>query len=170
MKNNKAIFIRSDGGKFKISKNALTCMEKFIQHVDCQNESGGVLLGRYIINSNDIVVDEITKPTSEDKAGRFFFFRKQKKHQGFIKRIWNETEGTCNYLGEWHTHPEDCPNPSTQDIVNWKKLLRKTKFEEDYLYFVILGRKKLVVWEGNKKSLKITKMKQSCADKGKKYE
>jgi integrative and conjugative element protein (TIGR02256 family) len=39
-------------------------------------------------------------------------------------------------VGEWHTHPEATPAPSSIDVSEWKSLCRNN---EQPLIFVILG-------------------------------
>ena len=86
------VFTKIDGGKIKISKKALTNMKKFIQDNDCKKEAGGVLLGRYIHNSLDIIVDEITIPMWGDRRKWFSFFRSHRPHQKVIDRLWQESD------------------------------------------------------------------------------
>ncbi len=147
------VFTKIDGGKIKISKKALTSMKKFIQDNDCKKEAGGVLLGRYILNSLDIIIDEITIPMWGDRRKWFGFFRSRRPHQKVIDRLWKESEGTINYLGEWHTHPENTPIPSDIDIRSWKHKLNHDVFDGDSLWFVIIGIKSLRIWELSRNNL-----------------
>lgn len=41
-----------------------------------------------------------------------------------------------DYLGEWHTHPEDSPSPSTIDTDGWQRICSKRKTP---MLFVIVG-------------------------------
>ena len=41
-----------------------------------------------------------------------------------------------DYLGEWHTHPEDWPKPSGKDLREWRILLREQRRP---LVFLIVG-------------------------------
>jgi integrative and conjugative element protein (TIGR02256 family) len=147
------LFCRDNGGVIKVGASAMRTMRQFKQtgptNVD---EAGGVLLGRMILESNDVVVDEVTIPTRRDKRGIFSFFRSAFETNTIIKRAWRESAATRNYLGEWHTHPEDYPTPSNVDISNWRKILRKGRIEQDFVLFMILGRKELAVWEWNKRA------------------
>ena len=43
-----------------------------------------------------------------------------------------------DYLGEWHTHPEDLPKPSDKDLREWRILLREQRRP---LVFLIVGLK-----------------------------
>jgi len=81
-------------------------MRHYVQDVPTKPEAGGVLLGRHILETGDIIVDLITEPMPSDRQGRFRFFRARRPHQAAIDRAWRASGGTYTYLGEWHTHPE----------------------------------------------------------------
>lgn len=147
------ILRKRDGGKFKISAKALARMLRFIQDHPHKLEAGGVMLGRHILGSRDIIVDTVTIPRAHDRRTRFRFYRDQYAHQRIIDRVWRESGGTCTYLGEWHTHPEEDPLPSALDLREWQRKLREDIFTGEALYFVILGTKHLRVWEGHRGSL-----------------
>ena len=140
-------FIDSTNNKIKIGPRALSGMMSFIQDTHRKDEAGGVLLGRFLIGNNDVVVDHITIPMPGDKRTRFGYFR-SKLHQKRISEAWVSSRGTCNYLGEWHTHPEDDPAPSSHDFANWENKLASDKFDSDFLFFVIVGTVRVNVWKG----------------------
>lgn len=110
------------------------------------------MLGRYILDSQDVVIDKISFPMSGDRANRFTFFRNKKAHQQIIDREWEVSKHTCTYLGEWHTHPEQRPVPSCIDLFNWKRKLKKDVFDSDFLFFLIVGTSEMRMWEGYKRS------------------
>ncbi|HCU21765.1 MAG TPA: hypothetical protein DF698_02510 [Candidatus Atribacteria bacterium] len=152
---NKYVFRRIDTGRIKINKMALLTMSKFIQLSPDATEAGGVLLGRFILDSDDIVIDNVIIPHKKDRRSRHCFIRDKHSHHSEIVRYWKESNGTCNYLGEWHTHPESLPEPSPKDICNWKRILRQAVFDSESLFFIILGTKQLKAWEGLRESLEI---------------
>ncbi|MCP4181194.1 MAG: hypothetical protein GY756_25810 [bacterium] len=158
MVENKMIINRSNKGKIKISKKPLFRINSFRQDTKDKTEGGGVLLGRFIINSKNIVIDKITIPMIGDKRSRYQYIRGEKMHQRVITNTWIKSNGTCNYIGEWHTHPENYPTPSGQDIKNWKEILSTRTFSSQYLYFIIIGIKEIGVWEGSKRKLKIKRL------------
>ncbi|GAX38908.1 hypothetical protein NIES3585_49600 [Nodularia sp. NIES-3585] len=128
-------------------------MLAFVQHTRCKPEAGGVLIGRFIRDSADIVIDEVTVPMSGDRKRRFNFWRSRQPHQQVLDKSWLESGGTSTYLGEWHTHPENIPVPSDTDIKNWQDRLKKDIFNGDTLFFIIIGIKILRVWDGSKTTL-----------------
>lgn len=152
------VFRLSNNGRIKLSDNAITIMHQYRQDDEKLNESGGVLLGRFIRESKDIIIDEVTTPMHGDKQTRYTFKRLSPLHQVIINERWIKCSGTCNYLGEWHTHPEDDPEPSGVDIKDWKRKLKKDQFSSRYLYFIIVGIKKVNVWEADRRTLEIKKL------------
>lgn len=160
MNNKPLIYIKGDGGKFKIDGLPLQKISEYLQINPRMNEAGGVLLGRYIIDSNDIVVDDITTPMPNDVRKRCFYLKQKKYHQAVVTEKWIKSNGTCNYLGEWHTHPEAVPNPSSIDTGEWKRLLKSTKFDGEFLYFIIAGTQIIRVWEGNRTNSTITQLEE----------
>ena len=133
-------------------------MVAYSQAIPSDHEAGGLLLGRLIIDCNDVVIDDVTVPDIEDQSGRFFFFRKALAHQEKLKQRWLQSNGTCNYLGEWHTHPEAIPRPSSHDISNWKRILWEAKYDSGFLFFIIVGTQTISVWEGKKDNLDILEL------------
>jgi integrative and conjugative element protein (TIGR02256 family) len=142
-------FARSDGGRLQIAPCALATMLDFVQDEQDKPESGGVLLGRHILNAEDIIIDQITTPMPGDRCSRARFFRARRRHQQVIDQAWRESTGTCTYLGEWHTHPECDPSPSLVDRLNWGRKLLVDRYSEE-IFFVIVGTGVLRVWEGRR--------------------
>ena len=155
---NRSIFIRPNGGCFKIGLSALKTMLCFVQDESHKPEAGGVLLGRHIIDTNDIVVDWVTTPLPGDRQSRFRFFRTRRRHQELIDQAWRESSRTCTYLGEWHTHPEAAPAPSIVDQFNWRRKLMVDQFS-DCLFFIIVGADEMRVWEGRYRRINLYQLK-----------
>lgn len=57
-----------------------------------------------------------------DARTRFSFDRLDESHAHIATRYWALTSGHCDYLGEWHTHPERHPEPSGVDRSEWRKI------------------------------------------------
>ena len=133
-------------------------MNAFIQDESAKTEAGGVLLGRYIKGTDDVVVDRVTVPMPGDRRSRFGFFRRAKRHQYVVDLAWVGSNRSCNYIGGWHTHPENPPEPSRIDLRDWKRALRRETFDAESLFFAILGLVDLQVWEGFRESTLISKL------------
>lgn len=140
-------FKRATEGHVRVGDVALARMDQHRQIEPNAPEAGGILLGRLIVDSHDIVIDDVAVPSEHDRASRFRFFRSKRNANTVIRKTWSSSNATCIYLGEWHTHPEDTPSPSWTDLRNWRRVLRKSCIEQDFLLFAIVGRVDLRLWE-----------------------
>lgn len=120
------------------------------------NESGGVLLG-YIYGDHDRIV-KTSNPSVYDSWSPLTFNRSKDYAQKQINRCWQKSGGYMNYLGEWHTHPEKNPTPSSQDKSMIKDIVKHNKMQIDYAYLIIVG-SNLDLWIGKqtKKGLVVLK-------------
>jgi len=154
-----AVYFRNGrGGVFNISEQVLVRMKTYIQDRPDKTEAGGILLGRFIVDSLDVIVDDVSAPMSGDGRTRYRFFRKAKRHQELVDHVWTQSGHRCNYLGGWHTHAEPIPSSSGIDACDWKKALRNERFDNDVLYFVIVGTAAVSAWEGDKTSRRILQL------------
>jgi integrative and conjugative element protein (TIGR02256 family) len=101
--------------------SVLTRLYQYRQLKFWHREKGGIFLGRY--RGQYIEVTDITLPQHDDICGRFFFNRCSPLHQQTAYTQWQNSSSEITYVGEWHTHPEQIPNPSTQDITEWQSKL-----------------------------------------------
>lgn len=153
------VFHNGKGHRFKLTQNVLTLLTKYRQVQPNSLEAGGILLGRYLRNSYDVIVDRITTPTVEDRRSRRRFFRATIPHQALLDRAWYDSAGTCNYLGEWHTHAESVPFPSMIDILDWRKRFLLDRIDSIRLHFVIVGTEQINVWQMHRRRLRIEKLR-----------
>lgn len=105
-------------------------------------EAGGLLLGT--VHGEHLLVTAATEPKATDRRFRFWFERGPDGHQATADRLWRESGGTVRYLGEWHSHPEDCPSPSGTDRREWRALAERRADGRPALT-VIVGRHALHV-------------------------
>jgi integrative and conjugative element protein (TIGR02256 family) len=147
--NKPLVFSQADGSRVKLTVEVLVRLQSYAQHSLGAFEAGGVLIGRYLLDSNDIVVDDLTGPMPGDKRGRFFFHRAQTLHQQAIEKAWRASGGTRTYLGEWHTHPEPYPTPSGTDRRDWCRKLRHDQYFARLL-FLIVGTTEIRGWSGTR--------------------
>jgi integrative and conjugative element protein (TIGR02256 family) len=85
-----------------------------------------------------------TSPGLRDLGTRVSFVRKDPSHQLQARRIWEESAHTVDYLGEWHTHPEVAPSPSSTDRRAWIEVLSARKEQHVFLIAGTLD----VIWTG----------------------
>lgn len=128
-----------------IVEHALKQMQAFAQRRFWDREAGGVLLGRHLLDSHDVVVDEVSAPQSSDRRSRFAFFRSS-KHEQVARQRWLQENSTSAYLGLWHTHPERDPMPSGVDRRDWAQAVSGDTYEGDRLFFPIVGTDCVRIW------------------------
>jgi integrative and conjugative element protein (TIGR02256 family) len=131
----------------RLADTVTQAMRVHVQRSRSSPEAGGILLGRLLVEHDDVVVDEVTVPGAQDRSSRFRFFRAQQPAQMAVNEAWARSDGSINYLGEWHTHPEDDPKPSLHDRQDWRRLVTSQRYEQDGLFFVIVGRQTIRAWE-----------------------
>lgn len=144
-------FRRADGSVLLIDAAPLATMLGYRQTTRRDPEAGGVLLGRYLLDAPHVVVDEVTVPMQGDRRWFTVFHRGRAAHQKIIDERWRASGGTCQYLGEWHTHPEGIPHASLVDECDWRRRLRNDTFDSDSLFFIIVGTDAVRAWEGTRK-------------------
>lgn len=97
-------------------------------------EAGGQLFAR--IDGHRIVVCEATGARPEDKRGRTFFEPDRRSEQAEIDTLFARD---LHYVGDWHTHPESSPTPSTRDYVTMASRVRLSRHRLAGFLFVIVG-------------------------------
>ena len=109
-------------------------------------EAGGALIGREIISTNNLIVDQMTEPLPKDKRCRYRFYRRDPRHKSFFNQLFSQSGGKYKYVGEWHTHPERVPKYSSLDKNEWIKII-KDQPDIAPIYCVIFGVEKWRVWK-----------------------
>jgi integrative and conjugative element protein (TIGR02256 family) len=142
-------WLRPVGGRVAVAKQALERMEHYRQHDPKSPESGGILLGRMLAGCDDVVIDFVTSPSSSDYRTRHRYTRQAEPAQTIIKHVWSHTQGTCNYLGEWHTHPAPVANPSDFDLVSWSRHTKRVQCGQGFLLFALVAVHEIALWEYN---------------------
>lgn len=140
---------------YKIEDYTITLHEsvklalQMFKQTGARNERGGILLGS--IYEKKIVINRVSIPTIFDSSSKFSFVRDKKSAQLFIDYEFTNSGGKIIYLGEWHTHPEESPTPSSTDIIMIKKQLKENFTNEQFLLLLIVGLKEnyLGFYNGN---------------------
>lgn len=156
--NKKVEFLLPNKGILKISSEALKVLNNFRQLDNSDKEAGGVLLGRFVLDSDNIIIDKVTSPQSKDKRSRFAFKKMDRYHQQRITEEWTESGGKMNYIGEWHSHPENHPSPSSLDIREWKRKSKEDVYDHGFLIFIIVGIESISAWAVSKVDQQLTKL------------
>lgn len=112
-------------------------LEHFYNHRQFQpfsKEAGGQLFAN--INIGIIHVCSATGPRKLDRRGRFFFNPTRWLEKIEIKNKFNEG---LHYVADWHTHPQQIPEPFALDIKSMKECFSKSKHELPFFILVIVG-------------------------------
>ena len=105
-------------------------------------EAGGILIGQY--RGPHVEIVECTMPMARDVRTRFAFDRIDPGHGDRAKDAWERSGRVQTFVGEWHTHPVERPNPSCIDLRSWTRGRKKS--QGDPLVFMIFG--SIGVWCG----------------------
>jgi len=101
----------------------------------CSKEFGGQLFARF--NGKEIVVEQATGLRKNDKRGRFYFLPSRKSEQKEIDSVF---EDGLHFIGDWHTHPQNNPLPSQDDLTSMGDAFKHSKHELQGFVMVIVGR------------------------------
>lgn len=129
--------------KIKISKSVLEQRHQYRQTGSLSSESGGVLIGRQIISTGNLIIDLCTVPMPLDVCKRTRYLRKDPKHIEFFTTLRQRENNIYAYIGEWHTHPELIPSYSSMDLRNWKRIGKESSMPHFHL---IAGTKAFRIW------------------------
>lgn len=97
-------------------------------------EAGGILLGYR--KGEHIQVMTATHPAALDERRRYSFFRRDPSHQAAASLAWKRSGHTMDWVGEWHSHLEPRPAPSSVDLATWSKQVRHRR---QVMAYIIVG-------------------------------
>lgn len=118
----------------RIEPQALATIERFRQTSSSAPEAGGMLLAT--IERDLVRVVRATEPTATDRRSRFAFFPKLSHQQRVIDK---QFRAGLHFIGEWHTHPEPHPTPSSVDLRSMADCFRDSRHQLAGLVMLILG-------------------------------
>jgi len=100
-------------------------------------EAGGQLFAA--LKDERIDVLHATVPGEKAARGRYFFRPNRKEEQQEIKTAFQKK---LHFVGDWHTHPESEPSPSSADVEKASEIFKRSKHELNGLLMVIVGTKR----------------------------
>jgi len=116
-------------------------------------ETGGALFGWH--DDHEVVVSRILGPGPNARHG-LSHFEPDHKWQGTEgRRIYNESNRSVAYVGDWHTHPRGAARPSAQDKKTMASIAKDRDFRTPHPLSLIVGRPtrrsrtlRIYVWNG----------------------
>lgn len=100
--------------KVVITKSVKNFLDSYSTHF-LPKETGGILLG--FEDESTIYITHATEAGLNAKHSKCMFTREQTYCKHELDRIFVETNGRCDYIGEWHSHPFNC-SISLLDIIS----------------------------------------------------
>jgi integrative and conjugative element protein (TIGR02256 family) len=97
-------------------------------------EAGGQLFAR--LSGAEIEIVRATGPRVSDRRTRFSFWPHRWSERREIQTAYHEG---LHYVGDWHTHPEGAPKPSSQDLKSIADVFRQSKHDLTGILMVIVG-------------------------------
>ena len=119
----------------EISDSVLEILDKHRQRWGISTEAGGQLFCTF--EEGEIQIKDATEPRRTDRRSRFSFLPNRAREQQDIERLFSRG---LHYIGDWHTHPEDSPLPSQEDISKIKAIFAKSNHELKCMVLMIAGR------------------------------
>lgn len=112
-------------------------IEHFRQHQQSnanQAEAGGQLFATF--SGNSIEVSLATGPRQCDHRSPIHFKPNRKAERREIKRLF---QVGLHYVGDWHTHPQRIPIPSSTDVENITDIFRKSHHSLAGFIMIVVG-------------------------------
>lgn len=108
-----------------------------------QPEAGGLLFAEFDLPFIRIV--EATSPHATDKRWRTLFMPNRTLQRKRIKQLFLAGR---HFVGEWHTHPEPNPTPSSLDLESMSDAFAKSSHDLNYFLMIIVGNRsdRLQIW------------------------
>lgn len=98
-------------------------------------EAGGQLFAA--IEGSKIVVEEATGPRPGDRRTRTSYLPDRAAER---LEIEDRFRSGLHFVGDWHTHPEKVPNPSSRDIASIGESVLKSSHTLNGFILVVVGR------------------------------
>ena len=118
----------------RVEPQALATIERFRQTDSSAPEAGGMLLAS--IEPDLVRIVRATEPAATDRRTRFAFVPTLNHQQRVIDK---QFQSGLHFVGEWHTHPEPRPTPSSVDLRSMATCFRDSRHQLASLVMVILG-------------------------------
>jgi len=99
-----------------------------------RREAGGQLFAR--IHGDEWSVEQATGPRQSDFRSRFGFRPNRKAEQ---QEIVERFTAGLHYVGDWHTHPESSPKPSSTDLSSMNDMVSASRHELPGFLMMIVG-------------------------------
>lgn len=126
---------RLPGVVVNLSREAISIIEQQAL-ASPENETGGILIGRYDYANDRAVVLAATQRPTDSEIGRTWFRRGSSGLKQLLRERWKSGE---YYVGEWHSHPGGSPEPSSSDVREMRAISRNPVYACSKPILIIAG-------------------------------
>jgi integrative and conjugative element protein (TIGR02256 family) len=126
--------IGGSGQRLIFSQKVVNHFTAYQQKRCWQREAGGQLFARF--GGDEITIEEATGPRWNDGRTRYAYRPNRSAEQREIEE--RHVRG-LHFVGDWHTHPEQIPTPSIQDIQSMSEMFVKSKHGLNGFVLAIVG-------------------------------
>lgn len=128
-------YINKDGLKIMLPEKVFDDVKKFIvRHYP--NECGGVFVGK--ITEDTAIIEKMMVPR-KFRSTPVFFSRIADFINQWLVKVFKQSNGETIYLGEWHSHPNGVPYPSSTDYSSMKRIAQNTDVRIETPLLLIVG-------------------------------
>lgn len=107
---------------------------KYSQRRIRDKEGGGQIFAKSLGPNVDIPY--VTSPRLTDRRWRYKFFPDRVAER---REILEHYRNGLHYVGDWHTHPEEVPSPSREDIDSMQECFRRSKHSLNFFILMVVG-------------------------------
>lgn len=132
---------RSIGFRIGDSEQRLVLTAAVLNHIamhqqsdGTSSEAGGQLFARF--KGEQIRVERVTGPRATDRRSRSGYIPDRRGEQEEIDRMHSHG---LHFIGDWHTHPERVPTPSTSDIRSIREAVTQSTHHLNGFVLLIAG-------------------------------
>ncbi len=122
------------GGVLEISAGVLETLTRYRQTSGRTLEAGGQLFARF--SGRRVILEEATTPGRGDRRTRFSFWPSRLRERREIRSRFLKG---LHYVGDWHTHAQNRPEPSELDLESMADCFTKSRHELIEFVLIIVG-------------------------------
>lgn len=141
--------VGNSGQTLVLTEAVLKHFEHHRQLAAEDREAGGQLFAKF--DGGNVIVERATGPRPSDRRSLLSFIPDRIAERREIRGLFKLG---LHYVGDWHTHSEPQPQPSTVDAWSLRDIFRRSKHQLDGFVMIIVGNasipESLYVGIGNK--------------------
>lgn len=126
----------NDGLQIHLPETILMEIHKCISRF-YPNECGGIFVGK-IDNESFAVIEKMMLP-KKFRSSPVYFLRVTEFLNRWLNRVFKQSDGQMIYLGEWHSHPNGSPIPSSKDTDAMEEISKNENIRIKTPLLLIVG-------------------------------